>query len=214
MAAISLRYKIADELENTQELLFVPKVSTQFNHIKQNTDGSLLEDYAGMKAIPSSLLGNRCVLMGGVGWFAKLEFPYLNDLLSHGEWVGIEQAILKIYPEPKTYSSFNILPDSVFLYIADENNVVTDAVKDYLGEQVQGGVLVKDDTFDEKTYYYFDVTDFMQQELGALGMYKHNLQLVFNGDTYTGSIKNMTFSDQNGQSPVVLQLTYKIYESY
>ena len=92
--------------------------------------------------------------------------------------------------------------------------MVTDAVTDYLGEEVQSGTLVKDDTSDEHTYYYFDITSFMQQELGTFGMYKHNLQLVFDEDTYTKTFRNLTFSDQQGRSPIVLQLIYKVYESY
>ena len=122
--------------------------------------------------------------------------------------------MLKLYPELGTYSETNALPDSVYLYIADENNVVTDAVTDYLGTQVQGGTLVKDDVFNENTYYYFDVTDFMQQELGTIGINKHNLQLVLNEDSYTKTFKNMTFGDRQSKSPIVLQLIYKIYESY
>ena len=104
--------------------------------------------------------------------------------------------------------------DSLYLYIADENNVVTDAVTDYLGSEVQRGTLLEDNTFNENTYYYFDVTQFMQEELGAFGMYKHNLQLVFNSDDYTGTFKNLMFNDQGGRNPVTLQLIYKVYESY
>ncbi|MDD2437737.1 MAG: hypothetical protein PHF73_04140, partial [Massilibacteroides sp.] len=96
----------------------------------------------------------------------------------------------------------------------DENNVVVDAVTDYLGTEVQQGTLVKDDTFPENTYYYFDLTTFIREELGAFGIYKHNLQLVFNNDYYTKTFHNLTFENQNGTLPIVLQLTYKIYESY
>lgn len=53
----------------------------------------------------------------------------------------------------------------------------------------------------------------MKEELGTFGKYKHNLQLVFSEDDYTGTFKNMTFSDQQGRSPIVLQLIYKVYES-
>ena len=106
------------------------------------------------------------------------------------------------------------MSDSLYLYIADENNVVTDAVTDYLGSEVQRGTLLEDNTFNENTYYYFDVTQFMQEELGAFGMYKHNLQLVFNSDDYTGTFKNLMFNDQGGRNPVTLQLIYKVYESY
>ncbi|MDR1203105.1 MAG: DUF4270 domain-containing protein [Tannerellaceae bacterium] len=213
--AISLRYHITDELENNKELLFKAKTETQFNQIVHNRTGTLMENYPSRQLeIPSDSLGNRGVLMCGTGWYVRLEFPYLNNFREQGEYVEIEQAYLKIYPEPGSYSAYNTLPDSIYLYIADENNVITDAVKDYLGEEVQVGVLMKDDTFDENTYYYFDVTDFMQQELGASGKYKHNLQLVYNATDYTGTLKNLTISDQKGRTPIILQLTYAIYESY
>jgi hypothetical protein len=214
-AALSLRYHIIDELENNQELLFKAKAGTQFNHIVHDRTGTLLEGYPSRQVeIPSGELGNRGVLMCGIGWYTRLEFPYLNNYLEQGAYIGIEQAYLKIYPEPGSYSAYNTLPDSIYLYIADENNVITDAVKDYLGEEVQVGVLIKDDTFYENTYYYFDVTDFMQQEAGASGKYKHNLQLVYNANDYTRTLKNLTISDQQGRTPIILQLTYTIYESY
>ena len=78
-----------------------------------------------------------------------LEFPYLNNLMQQGTQVEIESALLKIYPEQGTYSDYNTLPDSLYLYIADENNVVTDAVTDYLGSEVQRGTLSEDNTFNE-----------------------------------------------------------------
>lgn len=214
-AVIVLHYHIIDEQENEHELSFVPNTATQFNHYEHDRTGTGLESFEpGEDEISSALLDNRGVLFGGLGWYTRLEFPFLNNILMQGEKIAIETAILRIYPEPGTFSSTNALPDSVYLYIADENNVVTDAVTDYLGEAVQSGTLVKDDTYDENTYYYFDVTDFMQQELGAFGMYKHNLQLVLDEDTYTKTFRNLTFSDQQGRAPIVLQLIYKVYESY
>ena len=214
-ATLVLHYHIIDEKENEQVLTFIPNTTTQFNHIDHDRSGTIMEPFpVTQKEIPSASLGNRGVLFGGLGWYTRLEFPFINNILMQGEKVAIESALLKIYPEPGTFSGTNTLPDSIFLYIADENNVVTDAVTDYLGTAVQSGTLVKDDTYDENTYYYFDLTDFMQQELGAFGMYKHNLQLVFNEDTYTASFRNLTFNDQQGRSPIVLQLIYKIYESY
>ncbi len=214
-AVLVLHYHIIDEKENEQELTFTPNTSTQFNHYEHDRSGTAMEPFPpGQKEIPSSQLDNRGVLFGGLGWYARLEFPYINNILMQGEQVAIESALLKIYPEPGTFSATNALPDSLYLYIADENNVVTDAVTDYLGEEVQSGTLVKDDTYDENTYYYFDITSFMQQELGTFGMYKHNLQLVFDEDTYTKTFRNLTFSDQQGRSPIVLQLIYKVYESY
>lgn len=215
LSSLILYYHIEEELAEQRELVFQTDASLQFNHIDHDRSGTSLESYAGKQVeIPSAQIDNRGLLFGNLGWYTRVEFPYLNNLMQQGRQIEIESALLKIYPEPGTYSEYNALPDSIFLYIADENNVVTEAVTDYLGTQVQGGVLVRDDTFAENTYFYFDVTQFMQEELGTFGMYKHNLQLVFNEDDYTQTFKNLTFSDQNGRSPIVLQLIYKIYESY
>ena len=183
-AALVLHYHLSDELSTEKELWFFPNTDTQFNHIDHDRSGT---DMAG--------------------------YP-MKGVMQQGTQVEIESALLKIYPEQGTYSDYNTLPDSLYLYIADENNVVTDAVTDYLGSEVQRGTLSEDNTFNENTYYYFDVTQFMQEELGAFGMYKHNLQLVFNSDDYTGTFKNLTFNDQGGRNPVTLQLIYKVYESY
>ncbi|KKB58793.1 DUF4270 family protein [Parabacteroides gordonii] len=215
MSTMVLHYHIIGEESNEQELVFAPNTSTHFSHIDHDRSGTLMEPYPAKDVeIPSKALDNRGVLFGGLGWFTRLEFPHLNNIMKLGERVVIESAMLKLYPELGTYSDINALPDSIYLYIADENNVVTDAVKDYLGSEVQGGTLVKDNVYNENTYYYFDVTDFMQQELGTIGINKHNLQLVLNEDSYTQTFKNMTFGDRQSKSPIVLQLIYKIYESY
>lgn len=215
LSSIILYYHVTDELAEQRELVFQTDATLQFNHIEHDRTGTPLENYSGKQIeIPSAALDNRSLLFGGLGWYTRLEFPYLNDLMQQGRQIEIESALLKIYPCPGTYSDYNALPDSLFLYIADENNVVTEAVTDYLGSEVQGGTLIRDDTFSENTYYYFDVTTFMQEELGTFGVYKHHLQLVFNENDYTHTFKNLTFGDQNSKSPITLQLIYKIYESY
>ena len=215
LSVITLYYHVKDELENPQTLVFSPNTTTQFNHFDHDRSGTLLPAVATKnEEVSSAQLGDRGMLFGGLGWYTRLEFPHLNNIMQQGVQVDVQNAILRIYPQVDTYSEFNSLPDSIYLYIADENNVVTEAVTDYLGTQVQGGVLVKDDTFREKTYYYFDVSTFMKEELGAIGTNKHNLQLVFPSAKYNSTFNNLTFSSQKGKNPITLQLTYTIYESY
>lgn len=215
MTNITLHYHIQNDKENEQLLTFIPDSENQFNRVIQDRTGTILSSFPSFGAeIPSASLGNRSFLSCLTGWYTRMEFPYLNNLLKQGERVEIESARLLLYPEYGTYSDYNPLPDSVYLYIADENNVVTDAIKDYLGTAVQGGKLIQDGVYYENTYYYFDVTAFMQEELGAFGMNKHNLQLVFPSTDFTSKLNNLTFGDQESRYPVKLQITYKIYESY
>lgn len=213
--SLALRYHVISEKENEAELIFQSSIETQFNHIEHDRSGTLLENYTETSAeIPSSQLDNTSIVMGGTGWYTRLDFPHLNNLREQGEFVEIQSAYLKIYPKLGTYSDFNPLPEELYLYIVDENNVVTDAVMDYFGDEVQSSTLKKDDIFHENTYYYFDITDFMKEELGALGIYKHSLQLVLNTDDYTKTLKNLTLNNQQTDYPITLELTYKIYESY
>lgn len=212
LATINLYYHTTDDFETRQNVTFSPVIERQFNHFHYDRSGTLME--SSLKEFPSNELDGRGVLMGGTGLYSRLEFPYLNEIQKQGRIVNIEEALLKIHPEPKSYSPRNALPDSIFLFIADENHVVTEAVKDYLGKQIQSGKLVKDETMPENTYYYFDITKFMQDELGTSGRYKHNLQLMFNANDYTNTFRNLTFSDQQGKFPITLLLKYKIYESY
>ncbi len=210
-----LHYHVVSSINEPKTLNISVKSSNQFNNFYHDETGSTLEGIEMVDGeISSTELGDRGLLFGGVGWYCKLEFPYLNNILEEGEQAEIESAYLKFYPEFDTYSEFNPLPDSVYLYIADENNVVTNAVMDYLGSEVQGVTLVENKQFPHLTYYYFDVTDFIQQELGAVGSNKNNLQLVFDSNTYTKTFKNLTFGDKNARYPLTLEITYKLYESY
>lgn len=215
--ALVLYYHLFDEQSTPKELWFVPNTDTQFNHVEQDTDGTALADIEiemEGDGIPSEETGYRSLLFGGLGWYVQLDFPYLNDLLEHGTQVEIENATLQLYPEPGSYSDFNALPDSVYLYYLDGSTINRDIVANYLGSQVTRGTLTNDDTHAKGTYYSFDVTEFLHEELGAFGMYKHKLQLAFNSDDYTGSCRNLTFCDRQGTYPIVLQITYTIYESY
>lgn len=214
-ATMTLYYHIPSAFTEELSLTFSPVTSTQFNRMVQERKDTPLENYPAKGAeAPSEELGNLSYLCGLTGWYSRLEFPYLNNILDRGREVEIQDARLVLYPEAGTYSDYNALPDSIYLYIADENNVTTDAVKDYLGNEVQTGTLIKDQAFLENTCYYFDVTAFMQDELGAEGRNKHNLQLVLSSTDYTHTFRNMTFGDRNSRFPIRLQLTYKIYESY
>jgi len=217
-SAIILHYHVADETDNAQECYINVNTSKSFYHIDHDRSNSLLSKYTAKKnlEIPSSDLGNLGFLFAGIGWYSRLEFPTLNSIMQQGSEVKIQSAYLRIYPLPDSYGDFNQLPDSVYLYIADENNVVTQAVTDYLGKEVQSATLLKDLQNKTNTCYTFDISNFISSEMGTFGMYKHNLHLVFDSDTYTKSFKNITFynsrGNREGKYGVKLIVTYKIYD--
>lgn len=214
VATLTLYYHLDDGYRSEKSLVFAPKSDTQFNHLDYDASETVFDSFVATKEdIPSAAVGNRALLSGLTGFYTRVEFPYINNLLQQGVRVEVQSAMLYLYPEYRTYSEYNELPDSIYLYIADENNVVTEAVTDYLGSEVQSGKLVKDDVYYRNTHYYFDITSFIQEEMGAFGMYKHNLQLVLPSTHYTSSLKNLTVGNQASELPIRLNITYKVYES-
>ena len=116
LSALVLHYHIEGGYENQQKLVFSPNTTTQFNQLIHERHGTPMEPYPSKKVeIPSEKLGNRGILFSGIGWYTRLEFPYLNNIMEQGEYIHIEKAGLKIYPEYGTYSGYNALPDSIFL---------------------------------------------------------------------------------------------------
>ncbi len=217
LSTIILYYHYLEEVDTQHSVHIVPNQTKQFNNFSHNTTGTPLATLdQNAYEWRSGIMGNYGLLFGGLGWYSKLEFPHLNNLMQLGSQIEIEAAYLMISPDLEVYSGYdyNALPDSIYLYIADENNVVTDAVMDYLGSQLQTATLYEDNSHPENTYYYFDVTDFMSQELGAVGREKHNLQLTFDSNTYIKTFRNLTYNDMEGKSPIKLQITYTIYDSF
>ncbi|MCC8154891.1 MAG: DUF4270 domain-containing protein, partial [Tannerellaceae bacterium] len=163
-----LHYHILSDLPEAKTLNITVNTSKQFNNFLHERDGTLLESIE-MKdvEVSSTELDNKGLLFAGLGWYCNLEFPYLNDLQTQGEQVEIESAYLKIYPEYGTYSDFNTLPDSIYLYIVDENNVITDAVTDYLGNEVQIATLISNYIYPHTPHNYFDGAEERQPKRGA-----------------------------------------------
>lgn len=213
---VKLYYHKLEETPVSQTVKFVPSSTLYFNKVKHDRTGTPLEVFDGKTTeVASSKLKNLSFVQGLTGLYTKIEFPFLNDLLMQGEMVSIESATLYLYPVKDSYGSLIPLPSSLSLYTANENNVTGDAVTDQLGTSVQDGSLVVDKILNRDTYYSFDLTSFMQTNLGAVGYNKQNLQLVLPTDKLTSTYESVIFGDmKHSVSPVKVSIRYKIYKSY
>lgn len=87
-----------------------------------------------------------------------------------------------------------------------------DVITDLLGTSVQNGSLVTDEMAPENTYYSFDITSFLQNNLGAIGYNRKNLKLMLPDDLFFTTLKGVVFGDmQHTTNPVKLTLRYKVY---
>ena len=79
---------------------------------------------------------------------------------------------------------------------------------------VQTGSLITDDALHENTYYSFDVTSFLQSNLGKVGYNIKNLQLVLPESKINTSYQSVIFGDmKHPQSNVKLSVLYKVYKT-
>ncbi len=193
-------------------LTFTPRTNYCFTKASQDFTGSPFDGIlAGTNhAVPSASTQNISYLQGLSGVYSKLEFPYLNNLRSQGTMVVIESAVLYLYPVQGTYGDNIPLPESLTLYTADENDVAQGVITDSSGEQVQTGNLVTDDV--HSIYYSFDVTSFMQSNLGTSGMNRQNLMLMLPTEKFLTTVQSLILGDNNHEkNNIKLRILFKVY---
>ena len=163
--------------------------------------------------LPSEKSDHQAYLQGLTGMYLNIDFPFLNDLRAEGRLVTIESALLRLYPVKETYGERYPLPESLTLYTADENNVTEDVVTDISGSSVQTGSLVTDEMMGEETYYSFDITSFLQSNLGTVGYNRKILQLMLPDNLFFTTLSGVVFGDAGhpDSSPVKLTILYKTY---
>jgi len=166
------------------------------------------------RELPTTSTKNMALVQALSATYVKIEFPYINDLLEMGDYGAIVDAVLLIYPVAGTYSDTIPLPEALSMYISNENNVSLDAITNYSGESLQTGNLVRDEMNEKNTYYSYDITSFLNSQLGAVGINKRNLQLICPQDSLSQTLNTLTFGDQKlAKDKTRLIVKYLIYEN-
>lgn len=146
--------------------------------------------------------------------YVKVEFPYLNNLLELGDYGTILDATLLLYPAKGSFTNTAMLPKSLSMYVSDENDVSVGTISTYSGDALQTGNLEIDDMYNEDTYYSYDITSYLNDQLGAIGINKRNLQLICPQDSLSKTMISLTLGDQkfeHDKTRVIIK--YLIYEN-
>ena len=160
----------------------------------------------------STSLGHRAYLQGLTGYYNQLEFPYLNELQDMGQIVSIESATLYLYPLAGSYNQTNQLPEDIRLYITNENNVLEDYVYGSDGVTVQTGNLTVDEVSGRDTYYSFDLTEFIRNNLGTWGINRQKLLLNMNSSDAATTFNQVIFTnDPDNERQCRLDIRFKTY---
>ena len=107
------------------------------------------------------------------------------------------------------------LPQNLTLYTTNEDNVRQDVITDLTGSSVQTGNLVVDDMAYEETYYSFDITSFLQSNLGTTGYNRQKLQLFLPDNLFYTTLQGVIFGDSEhtaNKKNTKLIILYKTYQ--
>lgn len=212
-----LCYHALDDIEEELNLKFKINSEYSYTRVEHDKSGTLLENIKGGRINPSmsDTMQNKAFIQGLTGFYNTIDFPYINNIKSQGDIITIEEAILYLYPLRGTYGNNNQLPMELFLFVADENNMSQEIIYDPSGTNIQNGELVYDTENKLNTYYSFDITDFMKNNLGTWGMTREKLLLSMDGSTFETTFNQVIWdcdNKQTGNSYVKVDIKYQIYK--
>lgn len=209
-----LHYQEISSQREEKQLTFSVNMDYAYTGIQHDCTNTVLGNVpSGIENyVHSTDLGHRAYLQGLTGYYNQLEFPYLNELQDAGQIVSIESATLYLYPLKGSYNKTNQLPEDIRLYITNENNVLEDYVYGSDGVTVQTGNLTVDEVFGRDTYYSFDLTDFIRNNLGTWGMMRQKLLLNMPDDDASSCFDQVIFSnDPEEERQCRLDVRFKTY---
>jgi len=212
------RYSTAgNQQSSTLFLLLSSLIGQQYNKIEQDRSNipiANLQSGDGNE-YSSGKSEHQVYLQGMTGMYVTIDFPHLNNLCEKGELVTIESATLQLYPVKGTYDGMYPLPKSLALYTANNENVTQSVITDLTGSSVQSGNLVVDEMSYEETYYSFDITSFLQTNLGTTGYDRQKLQLFLPDNLFYTTLQGVIFGDGEhtaNKKNTKLIILYKTYQ--
>ena len=138
-----------------------------FNQISGDSSNSLLDGISETNNERSSkLTNNNTLLQSGIQVFTKLKIPYIDNLLKIGKNSALVGATLRLYPVKGTYSSSNLLPDTMYVYSADHRNkLINQITLPGSSTNYAYAYLTIQKDVEETVFYEIDVSGFIESEL-------------------------------------------------
>lgn len=215
--AIRIHYTTIDAVTTEENKIdMTVNSNTAFSQIEVDRSNTILQSLSYNNPLTSEETNHKVHLQGITGLYTKLSFPDLNEILKLGKHVIISSAILYVYPVSGTYNDFTPLPTNLTLNYLNEEGKAIDIYIDPSTTSVQSGTLVQDKIYGRNTYYAFDVTSYLQYELGLTGMYKSSLQLFLDDTEKNNTLKSLVLGDSsfsNEENRVKLIIYVIVYDN-
>lgn len=204
---LRLYYRDNSRLPATQEKLtfvmtgddYTIEAGTYFNHIESDRKGTALEK---LQIFESPLLSkstdSEVFIQAGIGIAARLEMPYLRNLIQANDNFLISKAILEFYPIQDTKNENVLIPNLLSALWVDEDNQLVSST-------TFTAALNTDREFDRDTYYEMDVTSFVKTQI-AIERYNENALLFQLSSDYRTSLNRVIFGDAQHSQKMKLKI--------
>lgn len=140
----------------------------QFNNISIVRSGPISTLGPANRVIPSTATGNTSYCQAATGSMIKLTFPTIKDVLKIPNFAKVLKASLIIRPVKSSYSTTFSLPFNMRLSTTDANNKIGEDlayVTNNGAVAIQYGLLQTDYFQGDKTFYTYDLTEYVKHIL-------------------------------------------------
>ena len=145
------------------------------------------------------------------GISSLISFPSLNSLKEQGRFVSVLNATLIIRPVRNAYASYP-LPPKLVIKEQDQYGNKSAELTDASGLAIQYGNLQTDNIYHEQTYYQYDLTAYVKQQLAASVYQTTSLLLLPPSETISTQFERLVFGDHSNSYRMELKIYVLIYK--
>ncbi len=189
-------HRIGEELKKITHEFPLVNSEKQFTCITSNYINTPLKNIRIQREdIPSGKMENRAYVQGGVGLMTKVRFPTVKDFLLFQNSFIIKAELI-IRPAAGSYQDYS-LPEDVYLYHTDKDNNLGNILYNSDGTALSP-VFSFDELYNDQTYYLYDVTNFLNNELSdSYFDPEHGLLVTLSNRDYLCSFDRIVFEDES-----------------
>jgi hypothetical protein len=160
----------------------------------------------------SSIMGDMAFVEAGIGIATRLDFPSLGKILELETTNVLYKAELILKPVPGSDDNVE-LPSTMVLYSSDKYNNLNSLLYDDDDNAVTPD-FYEDELYGEDTYYVFDVTNYIYDELSdGFADTEAGLIVKFYDTQFTGTVDRVVFDARSATKyKPMLNLYYILYE--
>lgn len=201
---------IDDSSEDNNQVIdfYISSAYKQFNSIKTNLDGTLINNFTDEETTLSSNQTDQLVFaQAGSGISARIEMPTVKDLNSLSDESTSLKAELSFSPLQNSYDDLRPLKESLAVYVVDSKNRIISQLTDLDSNTVYAILNENNDEFNESTYYSIDMSGFVEAILGS--EYDLDYAIMIQFEDYNSVVDALIIDNLNeDNNNIKLSITY------